>query len=119
MERQMFKSLSSKIGWPVIAVLSIASNANASCGEGEAGKFATNLCFDQKKYCKVFSITAINICFVQKKDCKVFRITPLKDYHMRSRVRWSVALGIVSYEFEMQEDEHGCNVISDTLKTFK
>jgi hypothetical protein len=119
MERQMFKNLFSKIWWPVIVVLSIVSNAHASCGEGEAGKFATNLCFDQKKVCKGFLITALNICFVQKKDCKVFRITPLKDYHMKSRVRWSAALGIVSYEFEMQEDEHGCNVISDTLRTFK
>jgi hypothetical protein len=119
MERQMFKILFSKIGWPGIVVLSIASNANASCGEGEAGKFATNLCFDQKKVCKGFLITALNICFVQKKDCKVFRITPLKNYQMKSRARWSVALGIVSYEFEMQEDENGCHVISNTLKSLK
>ena len=115
----MLKNLSSKPGWPAIVVMSIVSNANASCGEAEAGKFATNICFVQKKDCSVFRITALNICFVQKKDCKIFRIALLKDYQMKSRAHWSVALGIVSYEFEMQEDEHGCNVISDTLRTFK
>jgi len=119
MERQMFKNLFNKIGWPAIVVLSIVSNANASCGEGEAGDFATNLCFDQMKDCKVFRIAALNLCFVQKKDCKVFRITALKDYHIKSRARWSVALGSISYEFEMQEDEHRCHVISNTLETFK
>jgi hypothetical protein len=119
MERQMFKNLFSKAGWPVIIVISIVSNANASCGEGEAGNLATNLCFVQKKDCKDFLITALKLCFVQKKDCKVFRITPLKDYHMKSSVRWFVALENISYEFEMQEDEHGCNVIGNTLKTFK
>ena len=114
----MLKSILSKIGWPAIVVLSIVSNANASCGEGEARNFAMNLCFDQKKDCKVFRITALNFCFVQKKDCKLFRIALLKDYHMKSRARWTVALGTVSYEFEMQDDEHGCHVISNTLKTF-
>jgi hypothetical protein len=118
-ERQMFRNLFSKLGWPAIVVLSIVSNANASCGEGAAGKFATNICFDQNKDCTIFRITALNICFVQKKDCKIFRIALLKDYQMKSRARWSVALGIVSYEFEMQEDENGCHVISNTLKTLK
>ena len=74
----MFRNLFSDLGWPVIVVLSIVSNANASCGEGEAGKFATNICFDQNKDCNVFRITGLNICFVQKKDCKIFRIALLK-----------------------------------------
>ena len=68
----MFRNLFSKLGWPAIVVLSIVSNANASCGEGEAGKFATNICFDQNKDCTIFVSRLLIFASFKRKIVKFF-----------------------------------------------